>query len=176
VVEQDQAREEERRELRPYRRFVRAVFFILMGVLCAIVLRGIIRSLDRLPSASGVRPDGPVDVRALRACAEDLERLERRLRLGAGEILARDPETQEPWQTMAQTFELERATIVARCNLDAGSDDPVVRDLRSAASAIEDLARSYTLVWERHKENGLPRSRDAIEALRRANEALRTRR
>jgi hypothetical protein len=176
VVEQVDTREMERRELRPYRRFVRVVFFILMGVLCVVVLRGIIRSLDRLPSASGVRPDGPVDIRALRACAEDLERLEKRIRLGAGELLARDAETQEPWQTVGQTFELERATIVARCNLDASSDDPVVRDLKAAASAIEDLARSYALMVERHRENGLPRSRDAIEALRRANEALRTRR
>ena len=73
-------------------------------------------------------------------------------------FLTRDAETQEPWQTIGQTFELERATIVARCNLDASSDDPVVRDLKAAASAIEDLARSYALMVERHRENGLPRS------------------
>lgn len=177
VVEQEETREEERRELRPYRRFVRIVFFIFLIILCGGVLRGIIRSLDRMPSASGVRPDGPVDVRALRACAEDLERLERRLRLGAGELLVRDPEIpMESWQSFAQAFELERATIVARCNLDSGSDDPVVRDLKSAASAIEDLARNYGLLYERHEENGIGHSKDALEALRRANEALKTRR
>jgi hypothetical protein len=177
VDSEETRREDERRELRPYRRFVRIVFFVLMIILCTAVLRGIIRSLDRLPSPSGVRPDGPVDVRALRACAEDLERLERRVRIGAAELLASEPEVEaEPWQSFAQSLEMERFTIVARCNLDGSSDDPVVRELRSAASAIEDVVRSYALLYERHRENGLPRSRDAAKALERANSALRTRR
>jgi hypothetical protein len=172
-----ETREEERRQLRPYRRFVRVVFFVLMGILCFIVLNGIIRSLDRLPSTPGVRPEGPVDVRALRACAEDLERLEKRLRIAAGELLSSPPDAPaESWQTFAQPYEMERLTIVARCNLEADSNDPVVRDLKTAASALEDLARSYALLYDRHKESGAPRAKDAAEALRRATEALKTRR
>ncbi len=172
-----ETREEERRQLRPYRRFVRIVFFLAMGLLCVLVLRGIIRSLDRMPSADGMRPNGPVDDRALRACAEDLEKLERHLRTSAAEILGRDPEVPgEGWTAFARGFEMERLTIVARCNLDNGSDDPAVHDLQIAASAIEDLGRSYALMYERHKENGLPRSREAIEALRRVNETLKNRR
>jgi hypothetical protein len=166
--------EEEKRQLRPYRRFVRIVFFVFLSVLCFVVLRGIIRSLDRMPT-SGVRPNGPVDDRALRACVEDLERLERRLRTAAGELLAGDSST-ESWQTFVQPYELDRLGIVARCNLDADSDDPVVRDLKVAASAVEDLARSYALAYDRHKENGLPRSKDVASALQRANDALKARR
>ncbi len=170
-------REEERRQNRPYRRFVRIVFFVAMSVLCVLVLRGIIRSLDRMPSPATQHSLAPVDVRALRACAEDLERLERRLRTASADLLTRDTETPpEDWQTFAQPYEMERLTIVARCNLDAGSNDPVVRDLKTAASAIEDLARNYSLLYDRHKENGIPRSKEAAEALRRANDALKTRR
>jgi hypothetical protein len=169
-----EAPEEERRQLRPYRRFVRVVFFVFLSGLCFVVLRGIIRSLDRMPSTA-VRTDGPVDDRALRACAEDLERLERRLRTAAGELLAGDASA-ESWQAFAQPYELERLGIVARCNLEADSSDPVVRDLKVAASALEDLARSYALVYDRHKEDGLLRSRDVAAALQRANDALRSRR
>jgi hypothetical protein len=174
-VDAKETREEERRELRPYRRFVRIVFFLALSVMCVLVLRGIIRSLDRLPSG-GVAANGPVDVRALRACAEDLERLEKRLRNAAADLLAREPNQSEPWRAFIESYEVERLTIVARCNLEDSSNDPVVRDLRAASSAIEELARSYALVYERHLEHGLPRAREATEALRRVNEALRTRR
>lgn len=64
--------------------------------------------------------------------------------------------------------------IVARCELDEPSSDPVVGDLKKAASAIEDLARSYGLLYDRHREEGRPRSKDAQEAIRRAVDALRS--
>lgn len=169
-------REEERKKNRPYRRFVRVVFAIAVLVLGGLILRGIIRSLDRMPSPTGARPSGPVDVRALRACAEDLGKLEQRLRLAAGELLSRAPEeTTESWQTFVQPIELERMNIVARCNLDEPTSDPAVEDLKIAAGALEDLARSYALLYERHKEEGLKRARDARRALERANQTLKAR-
>lgn len=170
------AREEERKKNRPYRRFVRVVFFVAAAVMAGLILRGIIRSLDRMPSPTGARPSGPLDVRALRACAEDLGKLEQRLRTAAGELLSRNPsETTESWQTFVQPIELERMSIVARCNLDEPTNDPAVEDLKIAAGALEDLARSYALLYERHKEEGLKRARDAQNALDRAHRTLKAR-
>lgn len=167
-------RAEEKRQLVPYRRFVRVVFFILLTILCAFVLRGIIRSLDRMPSAT--RSSVTVDVRALRACAEDLASLERRLRLSAAELMGRPgTEPAETWQTFAGKLELERLAIVTRCNLDDPSPDPAVNDLRTAASEIEAMASSYGLLYDRLKADGREHSREATEAIRRAATALETR-
>ena len=168
--------DEDRRQYRPYRRFVRIVFFLAVGVMTALILRGIIRSLDRMPTPADVRPTGPVDIRALRACAEDLEKLEARLRSAAGKLLARSPSGKvESWHTFIQPFELDRLSVVARCKLDEPSSDPAVADLSAASSAIEELARSYSLIYEQHKKDGWEQSRESTEALLRANKRLKQR-
>lgn len=172
----DAPRSEEERLNRPYRRFVRVVFFMAIIALCGGVLRGIIRHLDRMPSALTLERPSVVDVRALRACAEDLEKLEARARKSAGKAYSEPlPGAAEAWSLLMRELEIERLSIVARCRLDEASEDPVVHDLALAAEGIEGLLRSYSLLFSRHLEDGLRKSRDAQEAVERANVVLRSR-
>lgn len=175
--EEVRGHEEERRALRPYRRVVVVIFALAIAALSALVLRGIIRALDRLPSAAALHKPDEVDVRALRACAEDLERLEVRIRRAAGEALSRSPAAEDPpeWETTATGFELERLTLVARCHLDEASEEPAAQELAVAAAAVEGLLRAYGLLHARHRAEGLGHSREAQRALERAREALRAR-
>ena len=87
----------EEEQNRPYRRFVGLIFALAVALACVLILRGVIRHLDRLPSAGDQARPPSVDVRALRACAEDLDKLTAKvLRLGSralGEPLA----GQESW-------------------------------------------------------------------------------
>jgi hypothetical protein len=169
---------EERRQLRPYRRLVALIFTVALIVASVFVLRGIIRHLDRLPSVDAIHQPASVDLRALKACADDLEKLEARVRVLAGKAFAAVPvegEKAAEWQALAAGLELERVTIVARCRLHEPSSDVVVKDLETAANAIENLLRSYALIYGRHVEDGISQSVDARRALGRAMTALRAR-
>ncbi|MCK6550941.1 hypothetical protein L6R52_34205 [Myxococcota bacterium] len=173
-----EAEAEERKQLRPYRRLVGAIFAIAVVVACVLVFRGIIRHLDRLPSLEGLDKPKVVDVRALRACAEDLDRLELRIRTLAGQAFAELPvegAAQSPWDVHAKQLELERLSIVARCRLNEPTTDGAVADLEKAVGELEELLRSYSLLYARHKESGIPSSKEAREALRRALAALAAR-
>lgn len=164
-------RDEERRRNRPYRRFLGILFAIVVTAASVVVLRGIIRTLDRLPSAEGINRPKIVDVRALRACAEDLERLEGRVRRVARKALTETITEDAPdWVALSQSLEVERLTIVARCRLDEPTHDPAADALRRAATAIEDLLRTYGLLYARFLSEGVPRS---IEVHSAAKEALR---
>lgn len=172
------ARDEERRSLRPYRRFVQLLFTLAIMGLCAVILRGIVRTLDRLPSVETLDRLELVDERALRACAEDLDKLEARVRLAAGDALAAapgGPANVERWRATTEAIEVDRLRIVARCRLEEGSDDPVVRDLRLAGQSIESLIRSYHFLFARHQAEGVPESQSAREAVKRARDALESR-
>lgn len=171
--------EEERRSLRPYRRFVRILFFLAILAFAAIIIRGIVRTLDRLPSVDRLHQLEHVDERALRACADDLERIEVRVRKLGGETLALPPsKTIDPasWRTAMDQIEVERLRVVARCRLQDGSDDPVVVDLLAASNSIEALARSYQFLFARHASEGLPHSERARASIQQALETLRARR
>ena len=65
---------DERRQHRPYRQFLAIVVIGSALALSGVALRGIINTLDRLPRADTMDRPEIVDVRALRACAADLER------------------------------------------------------------------------------------------------------
>lgn len=164
---------EEKKALRPYRRFVGVLFALTIVVLSVLILRGIIRSLDRLPSAESLHRPSHVDTRALRACAEDLEKLELRIRTVGAQALK---EVAGPdWSAQEQALEVERLTIVARCHLDQPTSDPAAQDLAVAAGAIERLLRTYGLLHARHVAEGQPLSKEAAEALARAISALKAR-
>jgi hypothetical protein len=164
----------EEEQNRPYRRFVRIVFALAITLLCGLVLRGIVRHLDRLPSANAIERPATVDVRALRACAEDFDKLIGATRRAAGRAFA-EPQGKDGWRGVAHELEVERLSIVARCRLDESSDDPVVHDLGRAAEGIEGLLRSYSLLYARHFEDGEKAAGEAREALDRATSALKTR-
>jgi hypothetical protein len=169
---------EERRQLRPYRRIVGLIFALVLVVAAVLVLRGIVRHLDRLPSVDALYKTPDVDVRALRACAEDLEKLEAKVRLIAGrafsELLVEDLPVPE-WQSFGGELELERLSIVARCRLHEPREDAVVNDLEEAANHLEALIRSYALLYARHADDGARESREVRRILKRATNALRTR-
>lgn len=167
-------REEEGKALRPYRRFVRILFMLAIVGFCAIILRGIIRTLDRLPSVEHLDRLELVDERALRACAEDLERLEARVRRAGGESLMRadSKADAEQWRATADVIEVDRLRIVARCRLEESATDPVAAELAKAAQAVEALIRSYHFLHARHVAEGLPESQAAKGAIRRALETL----
>ncbi|MCC7381832.1 MAG: hypothetical protein IT384_08390 [Deltaproteobacteria bacterium] len=166
-------REEEQN--RPYRRFVGVMFALAIAVLCGLVLRGIVRHLDRMPSSTQLDRPASVDTRALRACAEDLDRLAIQTRKLAGRAFTETPTDEGEWVRTQQGLELERLSIVARCHLDESSEDPVRQDLTLAAERIEGLLRSYSLLLARHREDGLKQADEMTQALERAAAALRTR-
>ncbi len=171
-------RDEEGKALRPYRRFVRILFALAIVGFCAIILRGIIRTLDRLPSVERLDRLERVDDRALRACAEDLDKLEARVRVAGGEALSRAPEpdvNEEAWKVTADAIEVDRLRIVARCRLEEAPSDPAAADLLAAAQAIEALIRSYHFLHARHVAEGLPESTQAREAIGRAVQTLESR-
>ena len=175
-VNASDAIDDERRQNRPYRRLVAVLFGIAILALVSLFMRGIVRTLDRLPSASVEAHNGAVDVRALRACADDLEKLEFHIRRSASALFAQSipNETNMPdWRTIALPFEVERLNISARCGLEGdGQEIPAVRDLAIASSEIEALLRAYALLYDRHREDGAKRSREARHAIDRALKTL----
>lgn len=171
--------DEEKKSLRPYRRFVRVLFFLAIAAFCAILLRGIVNTLDRLPTAETLDRPERVDDRALKACAIDLGKLEARVRAGGAEALGAPSTLEAPdkaWKTAADAIELERLKIVARCHLQDDLDDPAARELADAAQRIENLIRSYHFLHARHLKDGAEESREAKRALERALQTLDARR
>jgi len=160
---------------RPYRRLVGVLFALAIGVICTSILRGVVRALDRLPSAATLERPAVVDTRALRACGEDLDKLEQKIRKTAGIALSELPPELPTWPAARRDMEVERITIVARCRLDEPTEDAAIQDLERAAERLEDLLRAYALLYDRHVDDGVVRSRDAREALDRANTALKSR-
>ena len=168
--------DDERQNNRPYRRLLTALFVLIITVLCLLTFRGIVRTLDRLPSIDRLHRPDRVDKRALAACAEDLLRVEQKTRALAARALTEPPNVRlEPWAGRTHAIELDRLRIVARCRLTEPSDDPVVQDLALAATAVEALLRTYGLLYDRYRAEGRPSSREAAEAILRARRALKTR-
>ncbi|MFO0726890.1 MAG: hypothetical protein U1E65_24105 [Myxococcota bacterium] len=165
----------EEEENRPYRRFVGVVFALAIAIACLLVLRGIIRHLDRLPSAVDQARPNTVDVRALRACAEDLDKLTTKAMKAGARALGEPGAGIEGWKEAALELELERVQIVARCRLDEPSTDPVVEDLERASEGVQGVLRSYGLLAARHQEDGLKQAADARAALERVATALKSR-
>jgi hypothetical protein len=166
--------DEEKKALRPYRRLVIGLFVVIALSLVINVVRGITQHLDRLPSVdthAGPRT-GVVDVRALMACRVDLERLESRIRSAAGTYLSASPEQRRKhpsWESVADDMERERVEIVNRCNLEEAGSETLARSLSVAADAIENLLRSYTLLYARFVDTALEQSAEAQQSLRAAN-------
>jgi hypothetical protein len=169
---------EERRQLRPYRRLVGIIFAVLIAIGAFVILRGIIRHLDRMPSSDALQKPNLVDVRALRACAEDLERLERAVRQAGGAAFSGIPAEDAPvpdWEVLSRQFVVDRVAIEARCRLNEKSDDAAVAELETASNEIDALIRAYQVLYGRQVEDVLPHALNAESALRRANAALSTR-
>ncbi|MBI4814879.1 MAG: hypothetical protein HY791_01395 [Deltaproteobacteria bacterium] len=165
----------EHEQNRPYRRAVALLFTASLVGICGLVLRGIIAQLDRMPAIE--RP-GTVDTRALRACADDLLRLEESARKLAGRTYSEAgdmAEAADSWVNKISALETERASIVGRCALDRATDDVAVRELERAAGHVEDLMRSYRLTLSRHFEDGRGSSREARKAVERARASLSAR-
>ena len=169
-----EARMAERGEnYRPYRRFMIVLFTVLVFGICGVIIRGITRTLDRLPQAEHMLSSRPLDGRALRACAEDLRKLETKIRISASQQLGRAPADEVRWEKVAAQLELERVTLVGRCGLHEGSDDPARAALASAAEALEELLRVYGFLEHRFDEAARPASARALEALGEAETRLR---
>jgi hypothetical protein len=169
---------EEKKRLRPYRRLVGVLFAVAIVVGAVVILRGIIRHLDRMPSADTLQKPQLVDVRALRACAEDLKLLEAKIREAAATALSTTPaENQIPptWESLSRPFVLDRISIEARCRLNEKGTDPVVQDLDTAASEIDAVLSSYQLLYSRNLEAMVPHAQNAQAALKRALDALSVR-
>lgn len=160
---------------RPYRRLVGVVFGVAVVVLCTFVLRAVVRAIDRLPTAAALERPAVVDARALRACAEDLERLEAKIRASAARAFGEAPGVPSTWAAARDAHELEHLAIVARCRLDEPTEDAAVHDLERAAGDLEGLLREYNLLMARHLADGLPHAAEAREALERASRSLKTR-
>jgi hypothetical protein len=172
------AETEERKQLRPYRRLVGVIFTVAVVVAAVVILRGIIRHLDRMPSVDALSKPARVEVRALRACAEDLGKLEAIVRQNAGLLFSQVPaEDQAPvdWEQISRPLEIERLGIVARCRLNEPSSDPAVGELEKASNEIDALIRAYALLYSRHLESALPHAIEARAALKRAGAALSAR-
>ena len=169
--------DEERRQLRPYRRFLALLLVVAIVGLCGLILRGIIRTLDRLPSAESMQRLEVVDTRALAACAEDLERLEARVRRAGADALGRAAPAEAPddFDTVARGLETERLKVVARCRLDEPRGDPIITELAHAAAALERLLRAYALLVQRFGAEGRPDVQELREALDRARAQLQAR-
>ncbi len=165
-----QTAEEERRQLRPYRRFVGLIFALAITVPSIFILRGIIRVLDRLPSAETMYRPQQVDTRGLLACAEDLERLELKMRRAAADYLIQP--SGADWKSIAQGLEVERLSLMARCHLEA-PHNPAAQELAHAAHQLEGLLRSHSLLFERHGVDAAAHSQESRAALGRAREILR---
>ncbi len=174
TTEHDEPESDERQAFRPYRRFVVALFVLLIALICSLIFRGIIHTLDRLPSAKPLERPQKVDARALRACMEDLRKLEHEVRKTATQLF-KEPSADRTFQTVARPLEMERLHIVARCLLDEPGSDPAIQALSAAATAIEDTLRAYSLLYERHREDGLLHIQEAQHHIDRASDALRKR-
>ncbi len=171
--------QEDRRQYRPYRRFVAGIFGVCTVLLCGVILVGIINSLDRLPSVHGLRSPEVVDTRALRACSDDLAKLKKLVQKGAGRLFSGGQAAMDPlqeWKSFADPIELERLKIVARCKLHDSGDDPAANSLLQAATALESLLRAYALAHARYREGGLPRALETEKALKKADALLKERR
>jgi hypothetical protein len=169
---------EEKRQLRPYRRLVGIIFTVAVVIASVVILRGIIRHLDRMPTVDALSKPAVVDVRALRACAEDLGKLEVSVRQSAGALISQVPLDEKPagdWESLSRQLEIDRLGIVARCRLNEPSDDAVVSDLETASSELDALIRAYALLYSRHVGSGLPHAIEARAALKRANAAISAR-
>jgi hypothetical protein len=156
---------------RPYRRFVGVMFALAITAICGLLLRIIVRQLDRLPSAAALDRPATVDHRALLACAEDLERLQADVLRQAGKTFGEPTTGRHVWAEAASRLELERLRLVARCHLDAPSVGAQA-ELGRAADAIEGLIRGYTLLHGRLAEDGALRAveaQTAIESARRSS-------
>src|SRR5262249_35064873 len=161
--------------LRPYRRLVGAIFAVAIVVGAFVILRGIIRHLDRMPSSDELTKPTVVDVRALRACAEDLERLELRVRQAAGAAFSGLPAEDAPvpdWEVLSKPLVLDRLAIEARCRLNEKSDDAAAVDLATASNEIDALIRAYQVLYGRQVAEVLPHAQNAESALKRASTAL----
>lgn len=170
----EERQNEERRQLRPYRRFVLAVFGLTFVAMMGFMLRGIIRHLDRMPSIESFERLDTVDSRALRACAEDLLKLEIQIRTVAGTRLAA-VDNPVPAEQIWENFERDRLTIVARCQLDDGRDDSAAQEVASGADALELLIRGFALLEERHTKEVRPHSDDARSRLERGGSIAKER-
>lgn len=174
------AREE--RALRPYRRFVAFFFVALVTAVTGLTLRGIIRHLDRLPSRPDAASAVVLDARALRACTDDLELLERATRQEAGRALARSVNAQEAMD-LVDAWRRRLADIKHRCRLDDSSGTAsgataaaaaAHQSLVRSAELIDDLVRELGLLLERHVATTGPTARAAQQSLRQALRALKT--
>lgn len=168
--------EEERRALRPYRRLVFAIFAIFVVVSSVLVLRGIVRHLDRLPALAPSETPKKLDARALRACSEDLSRLESTFRKEAGPLFGAPFVSRETalrrWDVLTSQVELERIAIVVRCALNGPPIDRASTHLAEAATRLEDAIREHTLLFQRHVNSSQARARETRRALQRAEHAL----
>ena len=168
-----QAGEDERRQLRPYRRFVLLVFWLAVTSLCGLLIRGVIRHLDRMPSVGTFASPDSVDGRALRACGDDLLKLEADVRtrfaglIAGGAVVSGD----EPWNEL----ESRRLKIVARCRLSEPGEDPLATNLNAAAGEIERLIRGFALMFQRYENEVWGHSKDAQESIQRARTILESR-
>jgi hypothetical protein len=136
------------------------VFFSL----CAFVLNGIVRHLDRLPSVEQFSQPKFVDHRALKACALDIKKLEKRIRDQAAKLFTND--AIDPHESTWQSLEERRLEIVARCKLNRSGTHPAHASLLTAIENIESQIRAFHLLYDKHQRESVEYSMQAQRAVR----------
>ena len=165
--------DEEKRQLRPYRYLVFLLFWLAVTSLCGLLIRGVIRHLDRMPSVATFASLDAVDERALLACGEDLRKLEVEVRARFAKLITGPPQASNdaPWDAL----ERRRLEIVARCRLSELGDDPLATALNTAAGEIERLIRGFALMFERYDNEVRGHSSEAQGHLERARSIVKSR-
>jgi len=173
---QSKAREQERQQLRPYRRLVTALFTIGVMGLCGFMGRGIIHHLDRMPSADQFTQPSAIGHRALQACAEDLSRLERQTRGSLSNLFKHNRRT--PHESVWQKLEHDRLRIIARCKLNHEWNPPLpaVSSLKTAADNIQSQIRSFHLLYSKYQRESAEYSTQSKHSIREATELLKIKR
>ncbi len=142
-------------EHRPYRRALAWSLVVLSVVVLGAVLRGIVNTL--YPS----RP-APAAVAPLDACRAGLSAVEQGIR---GTLSKRFGAVSEPMSPVPESLELfgglrgELDRLIAECALDGEDADRA--HAAAAATALEEALRSASLLWDRHRADGLEHLRAA---------------
>lgn len=149
---------EQKRALRPYRRLVFGAFFLFLGIAGALVLRGIIRHLDRLPAPEPHRKELRLDARALSACLDDLKKLHLGFKKGTAtrfvETYESPTEARLKWTAFQTETEQKLIKMTSRCQ-GGDPEDPLGHAYLRADQAFADLIRMYSLLFERFVQEGV---------------------
>ena len=139
----------EQQQLRPYRYAVAAILTLAFCALLGFVLNGIVRHLDRMPSVEQFTQPTSVDKRALKACAADLDKLEKKVRKEAAQLF--QSISHDAHESRWQALETSRLEIIARCKLNKPGSHLAHASLVLATEHIESQLRAFNLLYAKFR-------------------------